>query len=251
MHDQLLLYQRERYATRAQWVIRGCYGPLWTLHRTVPSGFESYVRICQPGWYWQAVNRTKEEAMAVDDYEELKRATPVRWCDIAKENGHEVHRTMKWGTIAPPWVDSRSGQGGFSPPHEGELTLEILDAVFDTLVLHSGEDQECICMFWEGFGNIEWRYAARIEGIGQPGHYLMSASLGSVRDQWRLVLKHALDTSGLTPQAVWPTTENWCFAVPFEMYCSCFGGPQEMALQIQNSSRLETYEVFAGDNLMG
>ena len=30
----------ERDTARAEWVRRNCSGPLWTLHRSIPRGFE-------------------------------------------------------------------------------------------------------------------------------------------------------------------------------------------------------------------
>ena len=232
------------------WAVDRCIGPRKTLHSRVPSGFARYVRLYQPGWYWQAVSRTKQESWGVDDVENRKRSTPVRWRDIAEQNGKTVHRLMQWWSIAPPSIDVRSGNSGFSAPYDGELTLEMVETLFDILIRHSGEEQECICAFWEGFGIFD-RFPAsiRVEGIGQQGHILFNASLAAVRDQWCLVLQHAREPSGLTPQAVWPISCDWYYAVPFEMYSSYFGGAARIVAEILSEPSLETDKALPGDNL--
>ena len=200
--------------------------------------------------FWPAVDRTQEEVWAVDDYEDQKRSTPIRWCDTADENNKTIHSLMQWHSIAPPPIDSRSGAGGTTAPYDGEITLEMMEIVFDILIRHSGEEQECICAIWGGFGNLDHlRGVTRIEGIGQQEHILFNASLGAVRDQWSIVLKHYLEPSGLTPQVIWPTSRDWYYTVPFEMHSSYFGGPDDMAAKIRDASALETYDVFPGDNI--
>ena len=241
----------EHDESRASWVARRCSGPLWTLNRIVPAGFEKYLRICHPGWRWQPVTRTAEQAASVDDYEEMKRATPDRWCDVAREQGKPVHREMQWGQVAPPPADTRKGEGGLTPPLEGETTPDILDGVFNVLIRHSGKDQACVCAFWEGFGKFDQTDAMRIDGMGQGTHCLMSAQLEAIWTHWRGVLAESIDHSGYTPQAIWPTSEEWFFAVPFELHSSFFGGPNDMASEIGRSTLLETYEVFAGDTFLG
>ena len=169
---------------------------------------------------------------------------------MAEQNGKIGHRLMHWRSIAPTSIDVRSGSSGFSAPYEGELTIEIVETLFDIFIRHHGEDQECVCAFWEGYGIFD-RVPARIriEGLGQQGHFLFHASLAAIRDQWRLVLQHAREPSGLTPQAVWPTSRDWYYAVPFEMHSSFFGGPAHLAAEIQSETRLESFEALPGDNI--
>lgn len=249
--SRLLLYQPERDASRAEWALARCVGPPDSLHSVVPAGFAAYVRLLQPGWQWQEVVRTEEDILNVDDYDDRKRSTPVRWHDVARRAGKTIHREMQWWSIAPDsMIDTRTGRGGMSPPYEGEITLRMAECLFDILVRHSGEDEECICAFWEGFGilrNVPDNI--RVEGIGQQGHVLFHASLGAVRDQWRLVLKYPRGLSGLTPQAVWPVSRDWYYAVPFEMHSSYFAGPAELIAEIRADTRLETMEALPGDSV--
>ncbi len=250
-NNKLLLYESERDASRAEWAIARCVGPPHTLHSVVPTGFAAYLRLFQPGWKWQEVVRTEEERLKVDDYEDRRRSTPVRWRDVARQADKTIHREMQWWAIAPhSMIDTRSGQGGLSPPYDGEITLDMADSLFDILVRYSGEDEECVCAFWEGFGILgDVPERIRVQGIGQQHHVLFHASLGAVRDQWCLVMKHAREPAGLTPQAVWPASRDWYLAVPFDLKSSYFGGSVELAEEIQSEDRLETIEALPGDSL--
>jgi len=220
------------------------------LHSIVPVGFDKYVRILQPGWFWKEESRTELERGEVDDLENKKRSTAVPWKDVAELNGKIAHRSMQWWAIAPTSIDVRSGCSGYSAPHEGELTLEIIEPIFEILIEFGGEDQECICAIWEGYGNLDsLPKDTRIEGLGQQGYYLFNVTLGALRDQWRLVLKHAHESAGLTPQAIWPITKDWYYAIPFEMYSSYFGGPNAISEQILTLSGIESLTALPGDNL--
>ena len=245
-----LVYEPEANVARAEWAARQCIGPKDTLHSVVPTGFEKYVRLCQPGWFSPGFDLVNKGGSRVDFYTAKKVLKPIRWCDIAQENGKVVHSLMQWYSIASPDADIRSGVAGTHAPFEGVITREMVETLFDVLVSHSGENQECICAFWEGFGNLHNpRLSTRVEGIGQQGHFLFHAPLAAIRDQWLLVLDHSKEPYGLTPQAVWPLTHDWYFAVPFELRSAFLGGSTTVTTKIQNEQRLESYEVFPGDNI--
>ena len=54
-------YDIEPDAKHAAWVVERCIGPKHTLHTIVPSGFASYVRICHPGWSFDALDPNDDE----------------------------------------------------------------------------------------------------------------------------------------------------------------------------------------------
>lgn len=250
-------YHPEPDASRADWVVEGCYGPLFTLHRIVPEVFERYVCIRHHGWRWPKECRTKE-FLALSPEEQALRMVPARWSEVAEEFGHDPCEAMNWRSIAPPFdYDYKNPKqpGEVAPPLEGEVPLAVFDRVFDVLLSYSGRDQECICAIWEGFNNPELHAivrggAARIEGMGQQGHYLMSAPLGTIREQWRSVLINERESCGLVPQAVWPTTEEWLFAVPFEMHASFLGGTAAITSKLQGYEQIDVYPVHGGEVLL-
>jgi hypothetical protein len=251
--QDLFLYKPEFDTRRAMWAVERCTrSGAETLQTVVPSGFTSYVRLCQPGWFWPAIdpgdNKTWADlAAGLVDH---KKSTPVRWCDTAEKNGHIVHRLMQWHAITPPIP--KPGDAGISAPLEGDITVEMVEILFDVLIRHSGEDQECICAFWEGHGTHDHFKRARntrVEGIGQQSYFLFNASLAAVRDQWWVALKHRWETGGLAPNALWPESQDWYYAVPFERSSSYFGGPAGLVTDIREAPGLETYEAFLDDNI--
>ena len=241
----LSAYRPELDVARASWVTDACRGPLWTLSRTVPDVFERYVCIHHHGFRWSD-DCLDEGLRRLDADAQRVRMLPVRWSEIAEEYGKDPATSRTWHDLVPELSVDEPRPGGIVPPREGELPLDVLDTVFDRLGHFSGADQECVCAIWEGFVNREIRQlersgAASIEGMGQQSHLLMSAPLHVVWEQWRSVIIHSDETLGLVPQAVWPTTREWFFAVPFEMHSSFLGGPMELMRQIQGSQCIDVY----------
>lgn len=240
-------YRAELDTTRADWVVQGCHGPLWTLFRTVPESFERYLCIHHHGFHWPD-DCLGEDFNRLTPEEQQARMLPLRWSELAQTLGKEAGSVLTWPELVPQLSMDAPRPSGIVPPREGELPLYVLDTVFDHLGHYSGADQECICAIWEGFTNREVRYleragAATIEGMGQQSHLLMSAPLHVVWEQWRSVLIHADESLGLVPQAVWPTSREWFFAVPFEMHSSFLGGPGELLRRIESSESMDVYEA--------
>ncbi|MEM1191019.1 MAG: hypothetical protein AAGI72_20980 [Pseudomonadota bacterium] len=245
---RLAPYKPELDTTRADWVVNACSGPLWTLHRTVPAGYERYLCIQHHGFRWSD-DCLDPETTALDLDAQNERMWPVKWSEIAEEFGKDPSTSRTWHDIAPSLAISEPQPGGIAPPLEGELPLYVLDTVFDRLGHHSGADQECICAIWEGFANQEIRQlersgAASIEGMAQQAHLLMRAPLHVVWEQWRSVIIHSQATLGLVPQAVWPTTREWFFAVPFEMQSSFLGGPAHLLSLVEASKSIDAYRAL-------
>jgi len=84
MDNFLEFYDIEPNAKRAAWVVDRCSGPKHTLHTIVPSGFASYVRICHPGWSFDALDPYDEEGWAAlrAGWVDKEKLTPVRWDDV-------------------------------------------------------------------------------------------------------------------------------------------------------------------------
>lgn len=251
--EHLVRYEPEIYHHRAAWVVERCRGAAnCSLQQVVPSGFDAYVRLCQPGWRWPALDPDDKAAWAelAAGRVDYRQATPVRWCDAAEESGREAHRLMQWYAIAPS--EQEPGTGGISAPLEYELTRDMVEILLDVLIRHSGRDQECICAFWEGYGRLDFLRQAgntRIEGIGQQGYFLFNATLSAIRDQWWVALMHSHETGGLVPNALWPTSQDWYLAVPIGPTTPYFGGPFDLVSDIRRAPGLETYEAFLDDDI--
>lgn len=239
----------ERDAARAEWVRRNCSGPLFTLHRSIPRGFERYARILHPWWRLAAATTEQELAFRRGGWVEPSHLTPVRWQDQADKVGAQLTATSLWNDFASsdvPDLDELdafvvNGNGGIIPPDEGELSRDIVEAIFTAVSAFSGEACECICAFWEGFGDVSAIDAPVINGMAQGEHRLFSATLAEVLKAWL----SELDPNSLTvtPQAIWPLSRDWFLAVPFEQTNSFFGGSAEFVGELLSSSALEALDV--------
>ena len=255
MEDQLFqFYKPEEDASRADWVIERCNGPKDTLQTIMPSGFASYVRICHPGWFVEALDPDDEKSWAAiraGHFHKIKQ-TPTRWQDTAIANRRSPHRLMQWHSICSDG-EVELGAEGVNPPLEGELTKSMVESIFDILINHRGSDQECVCGFWEGFRQFDdYPQVPRFECSPGHQHYLLfNSSLSGIRDHWLAVHEHRAgrETSGSTPNAIWPTTCDWYLAISYEMKSSYFGGGVEIATDIGNTDNLESYNALPTDNI--
>ena len=239
----------ERDAARAEWVRRNCSGPLFTLHRSIPRGFERYARILHPWWRLAAATTEQELAFRRGGWVEPSHLTPVRWQDQADKVGAQLTATSLWNDFASsdvPDLDELdafvvNGNGGIIPPDEGELSRDIVEAIFTAVSAFSGEACECICAFWEGFPDVSAIDAPVIDGMAQGEHKLFSATLAEVLNAWHSELDP--NSLAVTPQAIWPLSRDWFLAVPFEQTNSFFGGSAEFVGELLSSDALEALDV--------
>ena len=239
----------ERDAARAEWVRRNCSGPLFTLHRSIPRGFERYARILHPWWRLAAATTEQELAFRRGGWVEPSHLTPVRWQDQADKVGAQLTATSLWNDFASsdvPDLDELdafvvNGNGGIIPPDEGELSHDMGEAIFTAVSAFSGEACECICAFWEGFRDVSAIDAPVINGMAQGEHRLFSATLAEVLKAWLSELDP--NSLAVTPQAIWPLSRDWFLAVPFEQTNSFFGGSAEFVGELISSDALEALDV--------
>ena len=239
----------ERDTARAEWVRRNCSGPLFTLHRSIPRGFERYARILHPWWRLAAATTEEELAFRRGGWVEPSHLTPVRWQGQADKVGAQLTATARWHDFASsdvPDLDELdafvvNGNGGIIPPDEGELSRDIGEAIFTAVSAFSGEACECICAFWEGFPDVSAIDAPVIDGMAQGEHKLFNATLAEVLKAWLSVLDP--NSFAVTPQAIWPLSRDWFLAVPFEQTNSFFGGSREFVGELLSSDALEALDV--------
>ena len=240
----------ERDTARAEWVRRNCSGPLWTLHRSIPRGFERYVRIFHPWWRLAAATTEQELAFRRSGGVDHSHLTPVRWKDQAEKMGAQLTATSRLHDFASsdvPDFDELdafvvNGNAGMMPPYEGELSRDMGEAIFTAVSAFSGESCECICAFWEGFPDVSAIDAPVIDGMAQGEHRLFSANLAEVLKAWLSVFDQKI-CFAVTPQAIWPLSRDWFLAVPFEQINSFFGGSAEFVGELLSSSALEALDV--------
>jgi hypothetical protein len=251
-------YNVEPDAKRLAWVVERCIGPKHTLHTILPSGFAGYTRICHPGWSVSSLEPDDEKAWAAlsAGWPEAENLAPVRWHDVAVANNHTPHRLMQWFQICSP-TSRVPGMAGVDSPFEGDMTKEMVGSLYEILTDHSGANQEVLCGFWEGFNRTDYRAKAKFESYpGQQNYLLFNSTLSKVRDGWLAALEHvyrhyhhSMETVGLAPSAVWPTTGDWYLTVPYNRPSSYFGGSADLVSRICRAGDLETYKALPGDDI--
>lgn len=247
----LKFYRPEADSNRADWVVERCKeSKKDTLHTVVPSGFESHVRICHTAYYVDALDPNDHEGWNTlrEGYlSPNQKRTPIRWDEVARRNGQTPHRLMRWGDVFPH-TEFKSGDSFIVPPHEDVLSRAVAESLFEVLIDQTGPDQECICGFWEGYGGFDQNLELPSLYFATQNYryFLFNARLASVRD-------HYLAVEGthycLTPNTIWPTTNDWYLTIPFQTTSSYFGGSSEIVAAIESSNDLETYEAFPSDNI--
>ena len=250
-------YDVESDAKRAAWVVERCNGPKHTLHTIVPSGFASYVRICHPGWSFDALDTNDEEAWAAlrAGWVDGEKLNPVRWDDVEIANNRRPHRLMQWFQTFPS-ITQEPGAAGIDAPLEGELTVDMMESLFAILAEIGGSNQEVLCGIWEGFNLPMYHQSkAKFESYtGQQSYLLFSSTLFRLRDCWlaayeQVVNRHSTGVAGLVPNAIWPTTCDWFLASPYNRPSSYFGGSTSLVDKVMHARDLETYKALPGDNL--
>ena len=250
-------YDIEPNATGAAWVMERCIGPKHTLHTIVPSGFASYVRICHPGWSFDALDPKDDEAWAAlrAGWVDAKKLTPVRWDEVEIANNRRPHRLMQFFQTFP-FITQEPGTAGIYGPLEGELTVDMMESLFTILAEIGGPHQEVFCGIWEGFNLPIYRQArVKFETYpGQQSYLLFSSTLSRLRNCWlaayeQAVNRHSIGVAGLVPNAIWPTTCDWFLASPYNRPSSYFGGSTTLVNKILHAEVLKTYKALPGDNI--
>ncbi len=244
----------EADAARAQWVVDGCSGPLFSVRRWVPSGFDAYVQICPPAWKVPEADSDAERAadFLAGRQRPQGRLIPTRWAEAAEIRGVHIDGYTHWGSLKLHWQKADAGPGFIYPPMEETPTRAMISAVADA-VLAEGDGQEtCLVAIWGGFGTdfvdtLHKQRCARIVGMGQQRHFILSAPLQAVMEAWVEVLpddpSEYEDVAHQSPQAIWPASGAWFYAVPFDWNSSFFASSDTMAQRLLTNPNIEAYPL--------
>jgi hypothetical protein len=243
---------QEHDISRASWVTKRCEGPLFTVNRWVLSGFESYIQICPPAWQVTTDPHDKKYMPNGGSDDSWFFFKPVRWSKVAKARGHIIDEFTTYDDLTPHPSGKQLCPGDYYGPLEETPTGDMIDAVRDAVLTYDSFSQECLVAVWEGFGSEEIQAlhrqnAAKIQGMGQQQHFVFNASLEAVFEKWRSLLPDepvsGSSVASLSPQAIWPTTADWFYTVPFDYCSSFFAGPKELTDMLLNDNRIEAYPI--------
>lgn len=183
----------------------------------VPTGFDAYARVFHPAYRW------------ADGRQE-----PVRWAEIARGAGMELHVVIRWDEIAPP--PGQEPPERLSPPQEGQFPTEEAEAVVQVLRRHTAAPDRCWFAIWDGFGGLwpdeRWPGVARL--------HLPSRDYVLLRGPIEAASRSFMPSpSRQSANLWWPEDRAWCVATEIDNMWTYVGGTEACIEALLASSRLE------------
>ena len=185
----------------------------------VPAGFEAYARVLHPALRWT------EHGLQ-----------PVRWSEVASQNGTTVHPLMHFHRIARiPWP--QDPDWGSAPPTAALPTVEG-DRLVKILRSFTATPDNCYLALWEGYGVSELNALA-----GRPqmrltarNYFLFEGPIGkvmwmSIGDYWQ------------PPNIWWPKDQAWCVATEIDSDSTYIGGSQRCIERVLGDAELEAFPI--------
>lgn len=191
----------------------------FTLGAVMPSQFERYVRIMEPG--------SSDELNA-----------EVSWADIAMKNSKIAHGLMQWEGIAGvPEIQPADipGLGWVHPMLTGHTSTEVFNGLVTTALAEYIETRVSACI-WEGWANDDDPPGC------EPFHYR-----GRNYARCSIVLRdlNELDAEYGPVSLVWPADQSWCIYNDIDTIDTFVGGPIEVVDALKAVRGLETFEAVA------
>jgi hypothetical protein len=233
----------------AAWIAPRFGGAFGAVTRTVPSGFQAYVRICHP----------------VEDSD----GGYTTWSRVAKATGRQPHALMQWHALVGS-SDPLNFEGSLWPaysPDLGNLVPEVLAPLCELLAGHTAGAERCFFCLWDGWAWVT-RGAYALRSSPDPILPTFSAeelSRPRVRhpDRDYLLLEgpltaalHLGDDVGAfrfgdpqSPNLFWPEDHAWCVASEIDYDSTLIGDTTELVHAIINDPTFDAWPVQPDDSL--
>lgn len=215
----------------------------------VPAGFEAYAWLPNPAWKWTAPGAEGAIENFVDDREGGLWAKPVKWTDVAKASGLDMHKETRWSDIAGPTIEY--GNRAVSPeqawtwgPREGTLESVVAESLFNLLSRWTQTGDRCLSGKWEGAVGREWRADVKL-ATPHWDYFIWACKFGDLRE-W-LAQPDSFERSEGIPHVLWPASRKWFLANLYSGHSNYLAGSRELIEAVINSS-LEAYEVELPDH---
>jgi hypothetical protein len=222
------------------------------VRNVVPSGFEAYARVFHPA-----------------DRDGL----PVRWAEVAAENGKVMHPAAQFYGLAPDlWTQTEWYPQDLHPPGLGQLPDVALRALLDVLGRHTVADQQCYFAIWEGYGDLPHNSASSVSYLRFTNGATTAELPDRVLPEELLDVEHAprvlhphrsyflftghledavqLKTGDFArwmrlrpPNLMWPGDDSWCVATEIDFDSTLIGGSRHLVDDILADGALEAAEV--------
>lgn len=228
-------------------------GGLGAISGTIPTGYESYARICHPvedgqgGW--------------------------VDWGTVAQATGRTAHPLMQWHLLvgSADWLNMTGSLWPAGDPERGNLHPDALAALCRVLHIYTSE-QRCFFCVWDGYGWITGATASYtpVGGGSQPespqppafsdaelaatrvvlpgrSYLLLTGDLDdALKIGWRLTPDYFIRQS---PNLFWPADRSWCVASEIDFDSTVIGGSRQLIQAILDEASLDSWPVSLDDSL--
>lgn len=190
----------------------------FTLGAVMPSQFERYVRIVEPGF---------SDALNAD----------VSWADIAMRNSKIAHGLMQWeGITGVPEIQPADipGLGRVHPMLTGYTSAEVFNGLVTTALGEYLETRVSACV-WDGWASEE-------PPDGESFRYR-----GRDYAKCSIVLRDLseFDAEYGPVSLVWPADQSWCIYNDIDTIDTFVGGPLGVVDAIKAVRGLETFDAEA------
>jgi hypothetical protein len=175
------------------------------------------------------------------------RASTVRWEEIARHRGVELHGQTSWQELAP--ARSPSSPLWNQAPGTGSLPRAEATVLTDLLRPYTGDAEACTFAVWDGYGGSEldrqWSGAARLRVPGRT-YVLLKGPIEAAATSFD-VPGPGLGTAGQSANIWWPGDVAWCVATEVDHCWTYVGGAWQCIDQVLADPRLEALEVHCSD----
>lgn len=231
----------------AAWIAPRLGGAFGAVTRTVPKGFDAYVRILHP----------------VPDAD----GGDTTWFHVAEVTGRQPHALMQWHALVGS-SDPFNFEGSLWPhgsPDDGNLAPEVLGPLCELLAGHTTTPEHCFFCLWEGWGWVERGPYTLPSGQLVPAAFSAEElSRPRVQHPGRkyLLLEGPLEAAlqigdrhpgpfidPQSPNICWPQDHAWCLASEIDFDSTLVGGSTELVNSILNDPTFEAWPVQPDDSI--
>lgn len=184
----------------------------------VPTGFPAYARVLHP----PTVN-----------------GRAATWSQVARSSGAMAHAGMQWEAIAAPDDDA------IEPPEVGSLPAPLARALVASLRDHTTSPDLCWFAVWDGFGDLPYLPAPRLEHPGRSYVVLRADLDAAAQPLWEQPGPGAARYQ--SPNLWWPDDRAWVVATEIDFRWTYVAGSEACVAAIVGNEGIEAYEVDPED----
>ena len=187
----------------------------------VPTGFEAYCRIFHPAYRRVTVAGKTEHR-------------PVRWRQVAEDNGKVFHNLAHWHTfLGRPTISRFQHPEWGTIPDVGNLDHREARLLASLLSENTGTSHSCCFAWWEGGFQGDRKGLEAVE-MGEYEYFVFQGGVGEFASQD-------------SPNLWWPEDLAWCVGTNIDSFFTILGGSQNCIDKVLSHDGFEALPVNVKD----